>query len=171
MTKRLKPLDERLLDQMKEDTDDTGEEADPIGDRPLTLKQEAFCKLYAADKECFGNGTRAYMQAYNCSHAVANSTSSRLLWNVSICQRINEYLTLDGWNDAFMDKQTLFVASQHKDLPSKNRAIEQYNKIRNRITENHKHTGDITGLRELSTEELMALLEKVNKDKEDSKKE
>jgi hypothetical protein len=40
-----------------------------------------------------------------------------------------------GLNDNFVDKQLLFVISQHADLNAKMKAIEQYNKLKQRITD------------------------------------
>ncbi len=106
----------------------------------LNLKQELFCKLYATETEFFGNGVRAYVEAYKPNQRVTNwyktacVDASQLLRNPKVCKRIAEMLTLEGFNDEFMDKQLLYVATQHDDVPSKVRAISEYNKLKKRIS-------------------------------------
>lgn len=105
----------------------------------LNQKQELFCKLYATDREFFGNGVQAYIEAYNPDTSKPNwykscmASSSRLLRNVKVIDRINELLEEQGLNDAFVDKQLKFVITQHADFGSKMAAIREYNKLRGRI--------------------------------------
>ena len=105
----------------------------------LNLKQEAFCQLYATDQEFFGNGVESYMEIYKINKSKPNwyktacSAASRLLSNVKVCQRINELLDDAGLNDQFVDKQLLFVVTQHGDLRTKLGGIREYNKLRGRI--------------------------------------
>ena len=123
------------------------EPIEKIGD-VLTLKQEKFCQLYATDKEFFGNGAQAYIEAYQPNQKAKNwyktvcQSASRLLSNVKVCNRINEFLTIDGFNENFMDKQLLYVATQHNDLGAKVNAVREFNKLKNRIKTKLGDLGD-----------------------------
>ena len=107
----------------------------------LNARQELFCELYATDREFFGNGTQAYIEAYepNTSkpnwYKSAQASASRLLSNVMVLKRINELLEAEGLNDAHMDKQLYLVATQNVDFSSKVAAIREYNKLKKRVTE------------------------------------
>ena len=63
---------------------------------------------------------------------------SRLSWNP---QKHGRHLAKkcecesEGLNDAFVDKQLLFLISQQDDKTNKNAAIREYNKLKQRITE------------------------------------
>jgi len=115
----------------------------------LNPKQELFCKLYATDREFFGNGTQAYIKAYKPDrvkkgwYKSAQSAASRLLSNVIICEHLNKLLESEGLNNSFIDKQLLFIITQHSDLNAKIRAIQEYNKIKRRITEQVDHTSHV----------------------------
>lgn len=107
--------------------------------RELRLKQEKFCELYTT-REFFGNGTLSYIQAYNPKHVgnwyqSAMASSSRLLRNVKICEKINELLEEKGMSDVFADKQLLFLMTQHDDFKNKLGAIREYNRLKTRITD------------------------------------
>lgn len=107
--------------------------------RLLNAKQEHFCKCYATSREFFGNGVESYIEAYGSDrndpkwYNTARANASRLLTNANIYTRITELLDATGFNDVTMDKHLLFVASQFDDLPSKVRAIAEYNKLKQRI--------------------------------------
>lgn len=104
----------------------------------LTPQQEKFCRLYASDKEFFGNGVESYLEAYKVGkiklkYNVARSAASRLLTNVNVLKRINELLTLEGFNDENMDKQLMLVAMQNADYRAKVSAINLYGQLKKRI--------------------------------------
>lgn len=115
-------------------------------DKTLNAKQEFFCELYASDKEFFGNGVEAYMEAYDLhsgdpkDYNTARTNASRLLTNANILKRIDELLHLGPLNTSFVDKQLAFVITQNADLGSKVSAIREYNKLEQRITEKIDHT-------------------------------
>lgn len=112
----------------------------------LNPKQKLFCKLYASDREFFGNGVQAYIEAYDPDtteknwYKSAQASASRLLSNVIICQEINSLLETSVLNDVSVDKQLAFLITQHDDKGAKSRAISEYNKLKNRITERIDHT-------------------------------
>jgi phage terminase small subunit len=107
----------------------------------LNPKQELFCKLYASDRDFFANGVQSYIEAYDIdtnepgAYNGARASASKLLTNTAILTRINEILELEGLNDVFVDKQLNFLITQNADLSTKARAINEYNKLKSRITE------------------------------------
>jgi hypothetical protein len=115
----------------------------------LTLKQEAFCELYVmADKDFFGNGVECYMEVYGDEvdknkpnwYKTAGVNASRLLGNARICDRINELLSDGGLNDQFVDKQLLYMITQHADGNMKLGALREYNKLKQRIIDRQDMT-------------------------------
>lgn len=121
-------------------------DVEKLNERGLTIKQELFCTYYASEKEFFGNGVQSYIEAYEPNTSKANwyksacVCASQLLSNIKVCKRINELLSVEGFNDEFVDKQLLFVIAQHDDKSSKVAAIREFNKLRGRITEKIDHT-------------------------------
>lgn len=126
-------------------------------DQELNLKQETFCQLYTSDRMFFGNGTQAYIEAYDINlgkpnaYKVAQAAASRLLSNVMVCKRINELLEEGGLNDEFVDKQLVFLLTQHDDKGSKLGAIREYNKLKQRVADRMEHTGRDGGPIETTT--------------------
>lgn len=118
----------------------------------LTPKCELFCKLYASDREFFGNGLQSYAEAYGLDlsdkkdYGVARSASSRLLTNVDVLARIDELLELGPLNDSFVDKRLGFWITQMNDPSASIQAIKEYNKLKARITEKVENlvTADVT---------------------------
>lgn len=105
----------------------------------LNPKQQLFCRLYATEREFFGNGVQSYIEAYEPDQTKPNwykavcSSASRLLGNVKVMAKINEILEETGFNDGFVDKQLSFIIAQHADFSSKLGAIKEYNKLKQRI--------------------------------------
>lgn len=108
--------------------------------KKLTPKQKLFCKYYVSE-EFFANGVNAYAKAYDIdlsekgAYKVAASNAYRLLINADILIHINSMLDESGLNDAFVDKQLLFLINQNADLHAKRGAIAEYNKLKARITD------------------------------------
>lgn len=113
----------------------------------LTPKQKKFCENYVS-KEFYGNGTWSYVNAYQMdmtekgAYAVAASGAKENLRKPQIYNYINSLLEQDGLNDAFVDKQLLFLINQHDDLSAKTNAIKEYNKLKQRITDKIQHKVD-----------------------------
>lgn len=109
-------------------------------ERELNEKQLLFCKNYVS-KDFFGSGVESYAAAYGLDltnqkdYNNAKVAASKLLTNSNILSRINEELDAAGLNDNFVDKQLLFAITQNADLSSKVRAIQEYNKLKQRIIE------------------------------------
>lgn len=116
----------------------------------LTLRQEQFCRLYALEGRFFGNWAACYEEVYDIDKSKANwyktvcAAASRLLSNVKVFNRINELLDENGLNDVFVDKQLLYLLSQHDDKSSKLWAIKEYNKVKWRIQQKIEHSGSFS---------------------------
>ena len=104
-------------------------------------KQELFCKLYATDREFFGNGVQTYIEVYKPDqhkpnwYKAACSAASQILSNTKVIARINELLEESGFTDVAVDKQLAFLITQHTDFNTKLGAIKEFNKLKKRIVE------------------------------------
>jgi phage terminase small subunit len=111
--------------------------------KELNERQKLFCKYYVSE-EFFGNGVKAYCMAYGLDpmdikdYGVAKSNAYEQLTKPHILSYINEQLDEAGLNDNFVDKQLLFALTQNADMSSKVKAIGEYNKLRQRITDKSK---------------------------------
>lgn len=113
---------------------------EPVERRELTTQQETFCQYFASPTEFYGNGTQSYAAAYDkkitpYNYEAIRAASAALLIRPDVLRRINELLRMDGFNDANIDKQLLFLITQGADFKSKLGAIKEYNKLKQRITE------------------------------------
>ncbi len=112
----------------------------------LNAKQELFCKLYATDREFFGNGVQTYIEVYEPDQSKkgwyqsACASASQILSNIKVINRINELLEDGGLNDVNVDKQLMFLVNQFADFGAKAAAIREYNKLKSRITDKIDHT-------------------------------
>lgn len=123
-------------------------ENEPIAET-LTLRQRKFCELYALDTRFMGNGVQAYLEVYDIDQSKpgwyksACACASKLLSNAKVFNHINSLLESNGLNDASVDKQILYLISQHSNLGAKMSAIQEYNKLKNRITAKVEHSGNV----------------------------
>lgn len=114
----------------------------------LTPKEDMFCKLYASDKEYFGNGTQSVILAFNIdlnrpnANHNAREKAHALLTKPDILKRIDEYLELGGLNDEIVDKELLFVITQKAELGPKVAAIREYNALKARIIKKLELSGN-----------------------------
>ena len=131
-------------------------------ERTLNLQQEEFCKLYATDRDFFGNGALSYAKAYGINlerkgaYNLCAASASRMLINANILKRINEYLDIEGFNDENVDRQHLFLINQDADLKTKMAAIKEYNALKKRVD---------GALVKISVEDIMADNLKKRKEK------
>ena len=103
--------------------------------KQLNIKQDLFCRIYATDPEVMGNASRAYMKAYGAeNHIVAKASANKLMDRPEITARINEYLSTEGFNDFNVDKQLNYIINQHRDLNVKVKGIQEYNKLKQRVS-------------------------------------
>ncbi len=120
------------------------------GDK-LSPRQELFCQLYTS-KEFYGNWVQTYIEVYDPDQSkpnwykIACQSASQILSNIKVCNRINDLLDTSGFNSEFVDKQHLFLITQHTDLWVKGRMIDSFNKLKGRITDKIEHSGTITAL-------------------------
>lgn len=134
----------------------------------LNLKQKLFCELFASEKEFFGNGTQAYIEAYNIStsrpgaYDAARVSAHDLLTNPNILQEINRILESAVLNDAFVDKQLAFLIAQNADFKTKATAIKEYNALKSRVTKKLHVESEVTNpFAGLTAEELRKIAEKA----------
>lgn len=135
----------------------------------LNERQELFCQFYVS-REFFGNGVQTYIEVYKPDqtkpnwYASACSSASQILSNIKVSERINTLLDAAGLNDSFVDKQLLFLLTQHSDFGSKIAAIREYNKLKQRIIDQTvtKSTVDFD-LSNLTTDELRVVEKLIGK--------
>lgn len=117
--------------------------------KKLNEKQELFCQYFASDREFFGNGVQAYIEAYDINvskpgaYAAARTSAYRLLTNADILVRIDELFEARGLNDSFVDKQLEKLITQDAEFSAKIAAIKEYNSLKQRITKKVKFEGEI----------------------------
>lgn len=105
----------------------------------LNPQQEKFCRLYAGNTEFYGNGVQSYLECFSIDkkkpnwYKTACVCASQLLSNPRVFNRINDLLSEQGLNDQFVDKQTLFLITQHEDKKAKLGGIKEYNRVKKRI--------------------------------------
>lgn len=124
------------------------------GKKLKNIQHEAFCHYYVLPGEFFGNGVQAYAKAYNIKldvagqANVAHASASRLLKNVTITKRINELLDKEGFNAEHADKRLLFWMNQNNEPHVSMKAIVEFNKLKQRITEKIEHeiTSPVTSI-------------------------
>lgn len=121
--------------------------------KTLSDVHKRFCALYASDREFFGNGVRAYAEAYKIDlntkgrYKAVKSAASRLLTNADLLAYINKLLEDIALNDAHVDKQLAFLITQNADFGAKMSAIREFNALKQRIT--NKFEGKISFARAL----------------------
>lgn len=136
-------------------------------------KHEIFCRLFSgSNRDFFGNATKCYMQAFGLDERWWNAqeekskhvygsaayreqrsiqagidktcsvNGNRLLGMASIQKRCDELLDLI-LNDITVDRERGRVIQQNKDYSSKIKAIESYDKLKQRISDKAKIEGEI----------------------------
>ena len=105
--------------------------------KKLTSKQELFCKLFATDRDCFGNGTQAYLKAFSTKEKPITYQSARqlsylLLTKVDITALIRKLMNIFISNEV-VDTELAAVMLQWSDISSKVAAIREYNRVKGRI--------------------------------------
>jgi hypothetical protein len=111
----------------------------------LSLEQESFCQHYVSPGEFYGNGTQAYIHAFNIDISIkgqynaARSNASRLLTYDYINKRINCLLETGGFNSENADKRLLHWMNQSADPSVSVKAIQEFNKLKQRITDKIEH--------------------------------
>lgn len=134
--KNITEQDQEILDELSEDK--------------LSAKQEMFCQLFATKGSLFGNGVQTYLEVYDVDETKPNwyktacSAASRLLSNVKVYTRINQLLEENWLNDVEVDKQLKYLIEQHSDLWVKMRAIDSYNKLKQRLTDKIEVSGTVS---------------------------
>lgn len=135
------------------------------GEKVLTPPEEAFCQLYASDREFFGNGVQSYIEAYQIivgknkkngeqSYEYCRYMAHKLLTRANILRRINEIFEARGLNDTFVDKQLEKLITQDAEFRPKLGAIQEYNKLKKRTADTVQHIHAFSDISQMSDEEL-----------------
>lgn len=107
----------------------------------LTMQQESFCELYSTQRDFFGNGVQAYIEAYDVDvstpggYASARASAAALLTNINILKRIDELLEVLVLNDTAVDKKLSFWIMQDANPMASLGAIKEYNKLKKRTVD------------------------------------
>lgn len=145
----------------KKDKDDKKAEIEAL---KLTPKQLLFCRLYASDREFFGNGVQSYIEAYHIDPAAPGAyktamvNASKMLRNAKVLKCVHLLFEAHGLNDVFVDKQLEKLIIQDADFKTKLGAIKEYNAMRDRIKHHVNVTSDNNPLSDLTTDELRKLI-------------
>ena len=108
----------------------------------ISNEQESFCQFFVRDPKLSGKPYECYMKVYkdqlepHQTPEVVRRQAKELLVDDRIIQRITALLEEDGFNDANVDKQHLFLINQHADFSTKMKGIEHYNKLKKRTNDN-----------------------------------
>jgi len=102
----------------------------------ISNEMEQFCQLYTTDRQYMGDPTKAYMKVYGEENKlIATQLAKELLFKDQINQRINQLIEDTGFNDMNVDMQHNYLINQHRDLPTKMKSIEHYNKLKKRTSD------------------------------------
>jgi len=105
-----------------------------------SLKERLFCNLFVS-KEFYGNGVQSYIKAYDVDlekkngYNWAKQQACDKLKNPRILKLINQLLDDAGLNSSYVDKQLLFLITQNSDMRAKMSAIQEFNKLNQRLTD------------------------------------
>lgn len=140
--------------EVREEADEWDEQITEIPAK-LTRDEERFCRIYSSATEFYGNGTQSYIEAYDVeivretgkrpkiekgkrkqmTYGSVKVEAYRMLTDANILDRINDLLEEGGFNDVFVDKQLKFLLTQSADPKVKLGAIQEFNKLKQRIHE------------------------------------
>lgn len=101
----------------------------------LTPLQEAFAQAFTDFRfPSFCNAYRSLIatRAFNGTKESAYAYAHQLSTHPTVAARIQELLERRGFTDEEVDAQLLLMIRQDKDLTNKMRAIEEYNRMRDR---------------------------------------
>jgi hypothetical protein len=107
----------------------------------LNERQRLFCELYGTHIEFYGNGTQAYIEAYDVSlgkpgaYQMASAAASRLLMDVKVLEYITSIQEQSALNDVAVDKHMAFWITQRAHPQVAMAAIKEYNKLKKRTVD------------------------------------
>jgi len=137
--------------------------------KKLTPKHELFCQLYSKDRDCFGNGTQAYLKTTKTlnekapTYKTARTMAYNLLTNRDIMARVRELVDIYISNEV-VDKELGSVILQSGDLGAKVQGIREYNKVKGRLAATKiKFVDDNEDLTDQQIEDALAERERQSK--------
>lgn len=107
----------------------------------ISNEMEKFCQLYANNFDFAGDPYKCYLECYELEpheegkSQLVKAKAKELLQKPEIMARISQLLAENGFNDANVDKQHLFILNQYADLNVKMKGIEHYNKLKKRTND------------------------------------
>ncbi len=123
----------------------------------LNPNEKLFCQLYFGGGEFFGNGVWSYIKAYNYNvpfipisflntkqkkqYNVARSGAYEILTKPDIVKEGERILDSFLKNDV-VDRELVKIIMQDKDKMSKNVAIKEFNRLKNRVSDKVDLTSD-----------------------------
>jgi len=108
----------------------------------ISNEQEKFCQLFARDPKLSGKPFECFMKVYkddlepHQTPEFVRRQAKELVVEDKITQRISQLLEEDGFVAPNVDKQHLFLINQFGDLSNKMKAIEHFNKLTKRTSDN-----------------------------------
>lgn len=120
----------------------------------LTENEKLFADYYYnQSSDTFGNGTQSVIRAFGedafpnkeggINYNYAGVKAHELLRMPKVYTYGEQWLTSQGFNDTSVDTQHSFLINQSADLSIKAKAIDIYNKLKNRYSEKVHLTGNI----------------------------
>lgn len=140
-----------------------GSKPDIKGAHGLSPQEETFCRIYATEREFFGNGVQSYIEAFEVTvgkgegcqtYEYCKYRAHSLLVRATILKRINEIYEAGGLNDAHVDKQLELLITQNAEFNPKVRAIQEYNKLKKRTVETVQHMHAFADIKGMTDKEL-----------------
>lgn len=121
-----------------------GEFNDEYNFDDLSENDKYFCELFASDREFYGNGTQAFIEAYKPNMALKGAYD-RAKWGAfdrltkpNFLAYINHVMEVGKLNDTFVDLQHAFLIIQNADFKTKMQAIKHYDIKKGRIIRKFK---------------------------------
>lgn len=118
--------------------------------RLSNLKWELFAQEYVKPGEWFLNASHAYAVVYGLDYEKDNDQcrahAARLVANGTVMNRIMEFLTEGGLNDATVANRLKEILEQKEDKSASLKAMDLYYKYIKRFGEKIELSGDVSGI-------------------------
>jgi len=142
----------------------------------LTHQQRQFAEYYAFS-ESSGNAVQCYIQSHpekidsmrhlKSWYARASILASQQLKNPKVLKYLNELIKFHVVNNNIVDQHLANVIVQHTDKHAKIKAIQEWNRLQQRIVDKvevtQKHSNDQFDMSKLTAQERITLVELLEK--------
>ena len=100
---------------------------------PINVRRFVAEYTKVGSKTC-GNAVKAYQVIFpDTKYTSCANRAHNLLKMPQVQRAVEKRLSMQGWNNVLVDSELLYVIEQRQELPSKVRAIEEYNRLQERI--------------------------------------